>query len=83
MPSTRVSSVNPARRRGFLSSRWWNATNMTTPTCRGRPAQGAARQTPGMGTVQGMQFARNGSTLYLAARGEADQVLAITGFKYK
>lgn len=46
-------------------------------------SDGVYRFLTGMDVVQGMQFTKDGSTLYLAARGEADQVLAITGFTYQ
>ena len=36
----------------------------------------------GMDSVQGMAFTKDGSTLYLNARGTADAVLAISGFKF-
>lgn len=36
----------------------------------------------GLDNIQGMEFSNDGSTLYVSARGNADVVLAVSGFKF-
>ncbi|MBI4198172.1 MAG: hypothetical protein HY533_03585 [Chloroflexi bacterium] len=46
-------------------------------------SDGVYRFLTGMDVVQGLWFTTDGATLYLGARGEADAILAITGFKFQ
>ena len=46
-------------------------------------SDGVYRFLTGMDVVQGLWFTKDGGTLYLGARGEADAVLAITGFQFR
>ncbi|MBI4311477.1 MAG: hypothetical protein HY681_06815 [Chloroflexi bacterium] len=46
-------------------------------------SDGVYRFLTGLGTVQGIQFTGDGSTLYVAARGEGDVVIAVKGFQWK
>ncbi|MBM2827205.1 MAG: hypothetical protein HW403_1269 [Dehalococcoidia bacterium] len=45
-------------------------------------SDGVYRFLTGMDVVQGIQFTKDGKTFYAAARGEADTIVAITGFKW-